>query len=316
MNDKTNQVVIVGAGAVGCSYAYSMVNQGVAEELVLIDIDQKKAEGEAMDLNHGIPFSPAHTVVRTGTYEDCKHADLVVITAGVPQKSGETRIELLDRNIRVFKDILRNIVDTGFSGIILVASNPVDILTYAAYKESGLPSNQVIGSGTVLDSARFRYMLGKYLGIDPRNVHANIIGEHGDTELPVYSQASIGTENLVRFLERRKKLDDKEELDKIFKNVRDAAYEIINRKGATYYAIGLCLTRITKAILNNENSILPVSCLLQNHYGQSDIYMGVPAIVNRTGIKEVIEIDLDETEKSQFEHSAKVLRESIRSINL
>ena len=314
MHENINKVVVIGTGAVGCSYAFSMVNQGVAEEIVLIDVNEKKAEGEAMDLKHGIPFSPSRTVIRSGTYEETRQADLVVIAAGLPQKPGETRLELLDKNIRVFKSIVNNLLNAGFDGIILVASNPVDVLTYAAFKESGFPCSRVIGSGTVLDSARFKYMLGEYLEVDARNVHAIIIGEHGDTELPVWSQASVGVETLDKVLRRRNNPKDRKALENIFGSVRGAAYEIIERKGATYYAIGLCLTRITKAIFNNENSILPVSCYLDSQYGQSDIYMGVPAVVNRSGIKELIEIDLDETESHQFDHSAAVLRESIRSI--
>ncbi len=316
MHEMINKVAVIGAGAVGCSYAYAMVNQAVAEEIVLLDVNQRKAEGEAMDLNHGVPFSPSRTVIRSGTYEDTKNADLAVISAGLPQKPGETRLELLDKNIKVFKSIVRNLLDAGFDGIILAASNPVDVLTYAAYRESGFPSARVIGSGTVLDSARFKYMLGAYLGVDARNVHAIIIGEHGDTELPVWSQASVGVENLDKVLRRRNNPKDKEELQNIFNNVRGAAYEIIERKGATYYAIGLCLTRITKAIFNNENSILPVSCYLNGQYGQSNIYMGVPAVVSRGGIKEIIEIDLDANEERQFDHSAAVLRESVKSIGV
>ncbi len=314
MHAMINKVAVIGAGAVGCSYAYAMVNQGVAEEIVLLDVNEKKAEGEAMDLNHGVPFSPSPTVIRSGTYNECKNADLAVISAGLPQKPGETRLELLDKNSRVMRSIVGSLLGAGFDGIILVASNPVDILTYAAFKESGFPSGRVIGSGTVLDSARFKYMLGRYLEVDPRNVHAIIIGEHGDTELPVWSQASVGVESLDKVLRRRGNPRDRAELEDIFKQVRGAAYEIIERKGATYYAIGLCLTRITKAILSNENSILPVSCYLDGQYGQSDIYMGVPAVVCRGGIRELIEIELDETETRLFGHSASVLRESIRSI--
>lgn len=317
MNDRINHVVIIGTGAVGCSYAYSMINQGVVEELILIDVNPEKAKGEVMDLNHGIPFAPSATTIRNGTYEDCAKAEMIVIAAGVPQKDkNEARLELLERNVRVFQGIVKKIMATSFNGIILVASNPVDVLSYVVYKESGLPANQVIGSGTVLDSARFKYLIGKYLEIDSRNVHAIIIGEHGDTELPVFSQASIGIENLDKVLERRNNPKDKENMQQIFEDVRNAAYEIINRKGATYYGIGMCLTRITKAILNNENSILPVSCLLQNQYGQNDLYMGVPAVVNRTGIKEVIELELNYEEQQLFKHSADVLKESIKSIQI
>ena len=208
------------------------------------------------------------------------------------------------------KSIVKEVLANGFDGIFLIATNPVDILTYVVQKESGFPSNKVIGSGTTLDTARFKVLLGEYLGVDSRNVHAIIIGEHGDSELPVFSQASIGTENLEKVLKRRNNPKDKENLEQIFINVRDAAYEIINRKGVTNFGIGMCLTRITKAILNDENSILPVSCLLEGQYGQSDIYMSVPAVVNRSGIKEVIELDLDEKEQELFKKSAEVLKET------
>ncbi|WP_211746594.1 L-lactate dehydrogenase [Paenibacillus sp. Marseille-Q4541] len=314
MGNKINRVVLVGTGAVGCSYAYSMINQGIAEELILIDVNASKAEGEAMDLNHGMPFAPAPTKVRSGTYQDCGQADLVVITAGLPQKPGETRLDLVDKNAKIFKSIVRDIMDSGFDGIFLIASNPVDILTYVTWKESGLPKERVIGSGTTLDTARLRYMVGDYLEVDTRNIHAAIIGEHGDTEFAVWSQASVGIETLAKVLDRRNNPEDKAKLDEIFVNVRDAAYHIIERKGATYYAIGMALTRITKAILSNENSILTVSSLLEGQYGHEDLYIGVPAVVNRGGIREVIEIDLNEEEKAKFDHSAKVLKELITKV--
>ncbi|GAK39081.1 L-lactate dehydrogenase [Paenibacillus urinalis] len=314
MKNNVNRVVLVGTGAVGCSYAYSMINQGLAEELVLIDVNESRAEGEAMDLNHGMAFTLTPTRVWSGTYADCNTADLVVIAAGLPQKPGETRLDLIDKNTKVFRSIIREIMDSGFDGIFLVATNPVDILTYVTWKESGLPKERVIGSGTTLDSARFRYMIGDYLQVDPRNVHAAIIGEHGDTEFAVWSQASIGIESLSKVLERRNNPQDRSKLDEIFVNVRDAAYHIIERKGATYYGIGMCLVRITKAILGNENSILTVSCLLEGQYGQEDVYIGVPAIVNRGGIREVIEIGLDKTETEKFNHSASVLKEMIGTI--
>ncbi|WP_454193826.1 L-lactate dehydrogenase [Paenibacillus sp. Marseille-Q7038] len=314
VGNKINRVVLVGTGAVGCSYAYAMINQGIAEELVLVDVNAAKAEGEAMDLNHGVPFAPSPTKVWSGSYEECKNADLVVITAGLPQKPGETRLDLVDKNAKIFKTIVREIMDSGFDGIFLIASNPVDILTYVTWKESGLPKERVLGSGTTLDTARLRYMIGEYLEVDTRNVHAAIIGEHGDTEFAVWSQASIGIESLDKVIERRNNPEDRAKLDEIFVNVRDAAYHIIERKGATYYAIGMALARVTKAILGNENSILTVSSLLEGHYGQDDLYIGVPAIVNRGGVREVIEIDLNEEEKAKFNHSAKVLKELIAKV--
>lgn len=311
MENKISRVVLIGCGAVGCSYAYAMVNQGIAEELTLIDVNREKAEGEAMDLNHGVPFAPIKTVVKAGTYADCAKADLIVITAGLPQAPGETRLDLIDKNTKIFKTIISDIMKSGFDGLILIASNPVDVLTYVAWKESGLQSDKVFGSGTTLDTARFKFLLGEYFEVDPRNVHAAIIGEHGDTELAVWSQASIGIENIDKVLRRRNNQQDKIELENIFDNVKNAAYQIIERKGATYYAIGMALTRITKAILNNENSILPVSVL----HEEKDLYIGMPAVVNRTGIKEIINVDLNDDEKQKFDHSAKVLRELVQQYN-
>ena len=311
--EQVNRVVLVGTGAVGCSYAYSLINQGVVEELVLVDVNEAKAEGEAMDLNHGMPFAPSPVKVWKGSYEDCQDADLVVITAGLPQKPGETRLQLVEKNTKIFKTIVKSIMESGFNGIFLVATNPVDILTYVTWKESGLPKERVIGSGTTLDSARLRYELGRYINVDTRNVHAVIIGEHGDTELPVWSHATIGIKHLDKVLEEKQEVD-KKCLDEIFINVRDAAYHIINRKGATYYGIGMSLVRITKAILNNENSILPVSAYLEGQYGESDVFIGVPAVINRSGIREIIELDLNEKEKEQFAHSAKVLKETMAPV--
>lgn len=310
---KVNRVVLIGTGAVGCSYAYSFINQGVAEELVLIDVNERRAEGEAMDLNHGIPFAPSPVNVWSGTYADCGGAELVVITAGVAQKPGETRLDLLAKNAAIFKDIIKNVMDSGFDGIFLIATNPVDILTYVTWKESGLPTERVIGSGTTLDSARFRYLLGQYFHVDPRNVHAAIIGEHGDTELPVWSRTNIGLDSIDSLLAKNKDYNQKD-LDEIFVNVRDAAYHVIERKGATYYGIGMSLVRITNAILRNENSILPVSVYLDGHYGHEDIFIGAPAIINRSGIREVMEIELNSLEKDQFDHSVRMLRETMASI--
>lgn len=311
--EKINRVVLVGTGAVGCSYAYSLINQGVAEELVLIDVNEAKAEGEAMDLNHGMPFAPSPIKVWSGSYQDCENADLVVITAGLAQKPGETRLDLVEKNTKIFKQIVKNIMESGFNGIFLVATNPVDILTYVTWKESGLPKERVIGSGTVLDSARLRFALGNYFNVDTRNVHATIIGEHGDTELPVWSHAMIGIEPLDAVLERKGDVK-KECLEEIFVNVRDAAYQIIQRKGATYYAIGMSLVRITKAILNNENSILTVSAYLDGEYGQKDVYIGVPAVINRSGVRELVEIELNEKEKEQFQHSVLLLKETMKPL--
>lgn len=304
------KVVLIGTGAVGTAYAYSLVNQGHITELVLIDVNAEKAKGEAMDLIHGMAFAPTNIKVSAGDYSDCRGANLVVITAGANQKPGETRLELVEKNTRIMESIVNNVMASSFNGIFLIASNPVDILSHVVQTISKLPANRVIGSGTTLDTARFKVLLGEYLELDPRNVHTVIIGEHGDSELPVWSQASIGTENLDKVIKRRNNPEDIDNLAKIFEQVRNAAYEIINRKGVTNFGIGMSLARITKAIFDNENSILPVSCLLEDKYGQSDIYMSVPAVVNREGIKEIIELELNESESLLFQKSAIALREA------
>ncbi len=306
MRDRVNRVVLIGTGAVGSSYAFALLNQGVTEELVLIDLNKEKSEGDAMDLNHGMAFAPSATKIWFGDYSDCKTADLIVICAGAAQKPGETRLDLVEKNTRIFKGIVEEIMANGFDGIFLVATNPVDILTYAVWKYSGLPKERVIGSGTILDTARFRYLLGEYFNVDTRNVHAYIIGEHGDTELPVYSHADIATRPISEWMERNEQYTQ-EDLDQIFVNVRDAAYHIISKKGATFYGIAMALVRLTKAILQNENSVLTVSAYLNGEYGQRDIYIGVPAVVNRSGVREIVELDLTQEEKQKFDHSVSVL---------
>lgn len=311
--NRINRVVLVGTGFVGSSYAFAMLNQGITEEFVLIDVNRDKAEGDAMDLNHGTPFAPSPTKIWCGDYSDCKDADIVVLTAGANQKPGETRLDLVEKNMKIFSSIVGQIMDSGFDGIFLVAANPVDILTYATWKFSGLPQHRVIGSGTILDTARFRYMLSDYFSVDPRNVHAYIVGEHGDTELPVWSHANVGGKLIHDFLEAKPD-SSMEDLDQIFVNVRDAAYEIINRKGATFYGIAMGLVRITKAILQNENCILTVSAYLDGQYGQKDVYVGVPAVVNRDGVRELLELELSEEEQTKFSHSVKVLKDTMEPV--
>lgn len=313
LRNRVNRVVLIGTGAVGSSYAFAMLNQGVAEELVLIDLNKEKSEGDAMDLNHGMPFAPSPTKIWFGGYADCGDADIVVICAGANQKPGETRLDLVEKNANIFKGIVGDVMSSGFDGIFIVATNPVDILTYAVRKYSGLPKERVIGSGTILDTARFRFLLGDYFNIDTRNVHAYIIGEHGDTELPVWSHADIGGKPIKTIIEEREDYKQ-EDLDNIFINVRDAAYHIIQRKGATYYGIAMGLVRLTKAILQNENSILTVSAYLDGEYGQNDIYIGVPAIVNRGGIREVLEFELSKEEQEQFQHSVQVLKKVMEPV--
>ncbi|WLR49789.1 L-lactate dehydrogenase [Bacillus tianshenii] len=313
MSNRVNRVALIGAGFVGSSYAFSLLNQGIVEELVIIDANEDKAEGDMMDLNHGLSFAPSSMKIWHGGYEDCKDADLVVITAGANQKPGETRLDLVEKNTAIFKKIVTAVMGSGFDGIFLVATNPVDIMTYATWKFSGLPKERVIGSGTILDTARFRFLLGEYFNIDTRNVHGYVIGEHGDTELPVWSLTRLGGRSIDELLETNERYE-KAELDKLFINVRDAAYHIINRKGATYYGIAMGMVRLTKAVLNNENSVLTVSAYLDGEYGQKDLYIGVPAVVNREGIREVIQLKLTDKENEQFEYSANVLKQTMDPI--
>ncbi|WP_423799092.1 L-lactate dehydrogenase [Neobacillus sp. SAB-20_R2A] len=313
MLNRVNRVVVIGAGFVGSSYAFALLNQGITEELVLIDLNKEKAEGDAMDLNHGLPFAPSHTKIWYGDYSECGEADIVVITAGANQKPGETRLDLVEKNTKIFKGIVEEIMASGFNGIFLVATNPVDILTYAVWKFSGFPKERVIGSGTILDTARFRFLLGDYFDIDTRNVHAYIIGEHGDTELPVWSNADIAGTAISKWAESKDGFRQ-EELDQIFMNVRDAAYHIIEKKGATYYGIAMGLVRLTKAILQNENSVLTVSAYLDGEYGQKDLYIGVPAVVNRDGVREIVELELSEEEQQKFTHSVDVLKKTMNSV--
>lgn len=313
MVNHVNRVALIGTGLVGSSYAFAMLNQGVAEELVLIDLNKEKSEGDAMDLNHGMPFAPSPTKIWFGDYSDCKDADLVVLCAGSNQKPGETRLDLVERNTKIFKSIVTEIMASGFDGIFLVATNPVDILTYAVWKFSGLPKERIIGSGTILDTARFRYLLGDYFNVDTRNIHAYIIGEHGDTELPVWSHADLGGMPISEWMKNNEQYRQ-EDLEEIFVNVRDAAYQIIQRKGATFYGIAMGLVRITKAILQNENSVLTVSSYLDGEYGCDDVFVGVPAIVNRNGVREVIELNLNEAEQEKFNHSVNVLKTTMESV--
>jgi L-lactate dehydrogenase len=286
--------------------------QGQADELVLIDINRAKAEGEAMDLRHGLPFvRPVD--VHVGDYAECAGADLVVITAGVASRPGETRLDLARRNIDVFRKIIPEVVRYNSRGILLVVTNPVDVLTYLTLKMSGRPANQVMGSGTVLDSARFRYLLAEHCGVDPRNVHAHIIGEHGDSEVPIWSLANIAGSRLTDYCVVCQRDCEGIPKDEIFGQVRDAAYEVIQRKGATYYAVGLSVAYIVESVLRDQNSILPVSSLMQGQYDLEDVCLSLPTVVGRQGIVRVLELQLDEEELAGLRRSAKVLQEVARS---
>jgi len=311
-----SKVVIVGTGFVGMSYAYALLNQGTIEELVLVDLNKEKAEGEAMDLNHGLAFAPRKMSIKAGDYSDCEDAGLVVITAGVNQKPGESRIDLLNRNANIIKSVTKNIMASGFDGIILVASNPVDILTYVAWKESGLPSSRVLGSGTSLDTARLRYEISKYIHIDSRNIHAYILGEHGDSEFVCWSKAYVGAKPMMDVIESMKEIDF-EDLDHIYKKVRDAAQEIIAKKHATYYGIGMALVRITSALFNNENRILPVSVYNDGVYDiEKDLYIGLPAVLNRDGVHHVVNLKLSDGEQQKLEKSADILKNNLNQMSI
>lgn len=305
-NNDNQKIILVGDGAVGSSYAFALVTQNIAQELGIIDIDKAKTEGDALDLSHALAFTSPKKIY-SASYSDCHDADIVVITAGAAQKPGETRLDLVKKNMRIFKDIIGQIMDSGFDGIFLVATNPVDILTYATWKFSGLPKHRVIGSGTSLDSARFRQEIATLLDVDARNVHGYILGEHGDTEFPVWSHANVAGLQIYEWIKENPGVDEQALVDVFFK-VRDAAYDIIEKKGATFYGIAVALTRITKAILDNENAVLPISAYLDGEYGQSDVYIGVPAIINRQGIRKVVEIPLNGSERNKMTHSAETLR--------
>ena len=312
MSNK-RKIVLVGTGFVGMSMAYSLLNQGGINELVLIDVLKEKAEGEAMDLAHGISCAPNDIKIKAGDYDECKDASIVVITAGLAQKPGQTRLELATANAKIMKEITENVVNSGFKGIFLIASNPVDLMTYVVKKVSGFPASKVIGSGTVLDTSRLRYLIGKYLEVSSKNVHAYIMGEHGDSSFVPWKHAYIGCKKMLDIMKDNN--HDVDDLNKIYTEVQQAAYEIINRKKATYYGIGLGLTKIIKAILNDQNEIMTVSTYLNGEYGQKDLYIGVPTILNEKGAREIIQLNLEGEEKEKFEHSCDILREMKKEID-
>lgn len=299
-----NKVVIIGCGNVGMSYAYALLNQRTyVNKLVLIDLNKDRIEGEVADLNHCLPYAPSKISINVGEYEDCHDARLVVIAAGANQKPGETRMDLIHKNASIFKDIIDKVMASGFNGIFLVATNPLDVMTYLTYKYSGLPANQVIGTGTSLDTARLQLIIGKKLCINPKNIQGYVIGEHGDSEFIPWSNANISLQNIKEFFTQT-------ELDEIEKEVRNAAYEIINKKGATYYGIGMAMVRITNAILGNENTIIPLSVYDENN----DVYIGMPTILNKDGASRRIKLKLTEEEERELQHSIDTIKENINSI--
>ncbi|MCM8757566.1 MAG: L-lactate dehydrogenase [Candidatus Omnitrophica bacterium] len=318
MEDLKPKVSIIGCGNVGMRYAYALMIKGITRQIVLVDIDKNRLEGEVMDLSHGAPYiSPVEVIA--GDYSDIKNSDLVVITAGKKQKPGQSRMELAKDNVELYRKIIPEIVKFTPQSVLLIVTNPVDVLSYAAYKFSKKPSKEVIGSGTVLDTARFRFLLAKHCKVDSRNIHAYILGEHGDTEFAVWSRAMIGGvlfKDYCLICKNEKTCQREEEFNKIFTEVRDSAYRIIERKSETSYGIGVALVRITEAILNDENAILPVSILIEDYLKINDVYLSLPAVVNKTGVREVLKIEFSEEEKQAFINSAQAIKRIIKETGL
>lgn len=318
MADLRPKVSIIGCGNVGMRYAYALMLKGGVRQIVLVDLDKKRLEGEVMDLSHGAPYiSPVEIIA--GDYSHIKNSDLVVITAGRKQKPDQTRLDLAKDNVELYRKIIPEIVKYASSAILLIVSNPVDVLSYAAYKFSSKPIEKVIGSGTVLDTARFRFLLSKHCNVDPRNIHAYILGEHGDSEFPVWSRAMIGGvlfKDYCYICKKSATCQHDKELNKVFTEVKDSAYEIIERKQETSYGIGLALVRITQAIINDENAILPVSSLVEDYLGINDVYLSLPAVINKEGVREVLQIELNLQEKQAFKNSADAIKKVIRETGL
>ncbi|WP_102401031.1 L-lactate dehydrogenase [Haloimpatiens massiliensis] len=311
MKQKGVKISIIGAGFVGATTAYALMIGGVASEIVLVDINKQKAHGEAMDLAHGASFvQPVE--IKSGSYKDTKNSDIVIITAGAAQKEGETRLDLVNKNIKIFKTIIPEVVEYSPDSILLVVSNPVDILSYITYKLSGFPKERVIGSGTVLDTSRFRYLLGEHFKIDVRNIHTYIMGEHGDSEIATWSLTNIAGVNIEDYCSASCGKCNGNFKYRFAEDVKNAAYEIIEKKGATYYAVALAIKRIVEAIIRDENSILTVSTLLQGEYGMNDVYLGVPSIVGIGGVKEIIQVPLNKEEKEKLIDSGEKLKQVLK----
>lgn len=314
-SSRLHKGAIIGVGQVGMACAYSMLIQNTFDELVLTDVNQLKLEGEVMDLMHGLPFVEP-TQVRAGTIKDCQGADIVVITAGAKQRPGETRLDLVQRNAQIFQQLIPELVQSCPDAIYLVVSNPVDIMTLLTLKLSGLPSARVIGSGTLLDTARFRTLLAQKLNLDPRSVHAYIIGEHGDSELPIWSRVNVAGMNLREINPQCGSPEDPDQLDDLFQHVKNAAYEIIQRKGATCYAIGLGVTQLAQAILRNQNRVLTVSTHLDGQYGLQDVCLSLPCVLNNQGVVSTVNLALTATELEQLRNSTRILKQTTAQLDL
>lgn len=312
INDR--KVAVVGCGFVGSSSAFALMQSGLFSEMVLIDVDTKRAEGEALDIVHGVPFASPMKIY-AGTYADAADAAIIVVTAGAAQKPGETRLDLVNKNVGIFKSIIPQIRESGFEGILLVVANPVDILTYAAIRMSGLPEGRVIGSGTVLDTARLKYMLGEHLDVDPRDVHAYIMGEHGDSEFAAWSSAMVAGVPLNTFCEMRGHRDHEAAEARIAENVKNSAYEIIEKKHATYYGIAMSVKRICTAIMRDEDCVLPVSSLMVGEYGLNDIAISMPTIIGKDGVVCRVPVALSDDEMAQLHGSADALKAIIDQVD-
>lgn len=308
MTINRSKVVIVGAGLVGSSTAFSLVTQGVCDEVMIIDINKDKARGEVMDLCHCVEYLNRNVKVTQGNYEDCSDADIVVITAGAPPKMGQSRLDTLELSVGIVKSIVNPIMESGFRGHFIVVTNPVDIVAHYVYKLSGLPKNQVIGTGTAMDSARLKHFIGELFQVDPRSVQGYTMGEHGDSQMCPWSHVTVGGKRITDILSDNKEYDDIN-LDDIVSKVTKVGFEILNIKGTTCYGIATTVAGLIKAILNDENKIIPVSTLLEGEFGEFDVFCGVPAILNRSGVQDVVEVHLTQEELVRFKHSVSVIRE-------
>jgi len=315
MFSKTRKVAIVGSGLVGSSTAFSLITQGVCDEVLMIDINREKALGEVMDLKHCIEYLNRNTKIKVGAYEECSDVDIVVITAGAPPKPGQTRLDTLDLSAKIVESIVNPIMASGFKGHFIIVSNPVDIIAYHVYKLSGLPKSNVIGSGTSVDSARLKNFIGDLFNVDPRSVQAYSMGEHGDSQMVPWSHVYIGGKPFNKVIEDNKDRAGEVDLDKLVLDTARAGWEVYNRKGTTYYAIAAATVGIIKAIINDENKIIPVSTLLDGEYGEYNVFSGVPAVLNSKGVKEVVEIDMTNEELRKFKASNEILREYINKLN-
>jgi len=315
MDMNYRKAAIVGCGSVGASIAFRFLQQGLFSRLVLLDANREKAEGEAMDLSDGLPYG-ATMEITAGDYGDIADCALVVVTAGVNQRPGETRLELIERNTIILKSIMKEITSRPFEGILLIVSNPVDVLTYAAQRLSGYPRERVIGSGTVLDTARLKQLLGEELRVDSRNVHAFIVGEHGDSELAVWSGANVSGLDLDDFCRLRGKALSQGDKERLYREIRDSANEIIKRKGATYYGIAMAVGRIAECIVKDEHAVLPISVVLDQEYGLGNVALSIPSIVGKNGLEKILEIPLGQAERSALDVSARQLQEVIAGLQL